>query len=325
MAKSVMKKQGLISLTLALCLLLSFSLPVFAGLRVAGAKIEATVASGSETTYKMNVADTSNAPMDIAIEVKGYGDTHSQVNILDPEEDNSPYTARDFLSVSPNRFQLEPGESQDVTVTASIPDEIGDGGRYAIIYIRTIPPEGSSFATAVAVAAVVLLTIEGSNLIKSGEISQIQLGEADSGQHLEISAMLKNTGNYHYRISATGNIKNERGKVVATSLPQPSQFPLVPTYSRQIEIPFGAKESLPPGKYQVEIDVTTDDGTPVAQETGVFQLGETWEPSSEGEPPSQEDLPAGRSINWALTGAIAGGIMVLAMAIYIVRRRRIYL
>jgi P pilus assembly chaperone PapD len=320
-AMSKMKK-GLTSLALALSLLLVLAPPAFAGLRVAGAKIEAIVAPGSQTAYEINVADTSDTPMEVAIEVKGYGDAPSGVSILDPDEDNSPYSARGFLSVSPDTFHLEPGESRDVTVTAEIPADIGDGGRYAIIYIHTVAPEGSSFATAAAVAARVLLTIEGSELIESGDISQIQLGKSESGQPLGIMAMVKNTGNYHYTLSITGKITDEQGKVVANSSSLASPFPLIPGYSRQIDIPFEGKEALPPGQYQVEIEVKTDDDTIIAQETDTFQLGALWLPPAEEKLPSEGEPPSERNTNWILIGGICGGIVILAMATYIVRLRR---
>ena len=319
MAMSEITKKGLISLTLALCLLLVFALPVFAGLSVTNPKIEATVALGTETTYKMIVADTSDTPMDVAIEVKGYGDAPIGIKVLDPEEDISPYTARHFLSVSPNKFHLEPGESQDVIVTARIPAGIDDGGRYAIIYIHTIPPEGSSFATVAAVAARVLLTIDGSELIQSGEINEIQLSKSESGQPREIMAIVQNTGNYHYKITAICEIKNEQGEVVATSLPLANQFPLLPTYSRQISIPIEAEDDLPMGEYQADIEVRTEDGTLIAQRTNAFLLGEP------GEPPPQQELPSENGFNWTLIGAICAGIVILVIVIHIARMRRRYI
>ena len=311
MMMSGIGKKGLVGLAAALCLLLVLALPIFAGLRVTGPKIESTVAMGSETTYTMNIADTTDAPMDVAIQVKGYGDAQSGVDILDPEEDSSPYTARNFLSVSPDRVHLEPGESQDIVVTAKIPVEIDGGGRYAIIDIHTVPPEGSSFATVAAVAARVLLTIEGSDLIKSAEISEIQLAESESAEPLEMMAIVKNTGNYHFNISATGSVKNEHGKVVATSSPLQTQFPLIPTYSRQISFPLKASESLPAGKYQLELEVRADDGTLIAQETGQIELG--------------EQISKKRNINWTLIGGICGGVVILVLLLHIIRMRRRYL
>lgn len=314
---SGIRKEGLIGLGLAFWLSLVLTVPVSAGLRVDGAKIEAGVSPGSVAIYEMKVSDTSDTPMDIAIEVKGYGEAESGVQVLDPEEDNTLYSAREYLSVSPDRFHLEVGESRDVTVTAKIPVQVGGGGRYAIIYIHTVPPEGASFATVTAVAARVLLTIEGSELIKSGDIDQIQLEKSESGQPLEISAMVKNTGNYHYQISAMGKIKNSRGEVVATSLPLPTQFPLIPAYSRRISIPFEAVEALPPGEYQADIEVKAEDGSSIARETNAFQLGDPWEP-----PPSDVKLPQEQTINWTLIGGICGGMMVLALVIYLMRKRR---
>jgi len=310
MIKSWAGGRVLIGLVVALCLLFVFVQPVFAGLKVTGAVIEATVVPGSKTTYRVNVADTQDTPMDVIVELKGYGEAQTGIGILDPAQDNSPYSARQFLTVSPDSLHLEPGQSQDITVTANVPAGVGDGGRYAIVYIHTVPPQGSVSANIAAVAVRVLLAMGGSHLIKSGEISQIQLTQADPGQPLKITAALRNTGNYHYKISATGQVKNSKGKVVATSLPEQGVLPLLPSYSSQISLSFDSK-SLTQGSFRAEIEVKADDGTIAAQVTYPFTLGEPW------------PLPPKEGSNWALIGGTTiGGVFILALALLLALYRR---
>lgn len=312
-------KKGFISLALGLCLVLTLASPAWAGLRVSGGKIEDSLAPGSETSYTMNVANTSADPMDVAVEVKGYGaSTASSYAILEPEEDTSPYSARELLTVVPQSFHLEPKESQDVTVTATIPSNVGSGGRYAIIYIHTVPSPGGTVAMATAIAARVLLTIEGSELINSGEISQIELSEAESGQPLEIRVIMENDGNCHYKISVQGEIKDGADKVVAISSPVTPGFPIIPACSQEITIPFLDLdwETLPAGRYQVEIEVVSEDGTPIDTGTVSFELsepGELLEPPVEAPP---EELPTRKMMI-----AILGGVLIAGLIIFLVIRR----
>ena len=182
-----MKKKGIISIVLAICLLLTLASPVLAGgLTVYGGKIETSVSPGNDYSYTMKVENTSDDPMDIGVEVKGYGISANRDFIaLESEEDNSPYTARELLAVSPDNFHLEPGDSQVITVTAEIPPGIGDGGRYAIIFIHTAP-KGEIVATISAIAARVLLTIDGSELIHESEVISVNLGVCPSNGWLAV-------------------------------------------------------------------------------------------------------------------------------------------
>lgn len=252
--------------------------PVSAGLRVGGARIDVALAPGVSATYPMNVGNTTNEPMDIAIEVKGFGNyINGPVRALDVEDDLSPYTAREYVAVSPSSFHLEPGESRDVTVTVNMPGDVGDGGRYAIVFIHTIPGEGG-FAISTAVATQMLLTIEGSNLITTGDTTSLELGEIESEQLFYITATTQNTGNYHYKLSCNGTITNNLGQVVGQSWQTDSIYTLVPTSSQQIQVPFEIYQDLPPGVYNADIDVYTSDETLLDSGTIQFVLTETYKP-----------------------------------------------
>ncbi len=68
-----MKKKGIIGVILALCLLLALASPALAGgLTVSGDKIETSVSTGNNYSYSMKVENTSDVPMDIMVEIKGY-------------------------------------------------------------------------------------------------------------------------------------------------------------------------------------------------------------------------------------------------------------
>ncbi len=264
------KKEGIVGIVLALCLLVALASPALAGgLTVYAGKIESSVSPGKDYSYTMGVQNTSDAPMDIGVEVKGYGmSATADFDALAPEKDTGPYTARDLLAISPTGFHLEPGASQDVKITAKIPAGIGDGGRYAIIFIHTAP-KGEMVGTISAVAARVLLTISGSKLDTNSQITEVSLGNTSAGAPTGVLVTVANNGNCHYEPQLQAKLKKGDRVVATTSLLVPG-WPIIPGYSRQFQLNFVGRASLPAGKYDVAIEVKDESGNLVAE--GTFPL-----------------------------------------------------
>lgn len=317
-----------IALVLGLCLTLALAQPALAGLTVAGAKIEAEVTPGSDYTATIIATNTSDVPMDIAAEVKGYGISPSgSLRVLEPEEDKSPYTARGFITVSPAVFCLDPGDSQDVTVTIKTPADVGDGARYAVVYIHTVPSAEHAITVISGIAARVLLTISGSNLVIDSEVTEVSLGKLTSPESAEATVTVANKGNYHYKPQVNGKLRKP-GKVVATCPPVTTVWPLLPGCSRQFKLGFVADEPLLLGKYEVDIEVRDEAGKLLAEHTSSLELTEEQvlpeKPPPEPAPPTAVVPPTtlAKPIDWRLIGAIAGGALILGLLIFLLARRR---
>jgi P pilus assembly chaperone PapD len=276
--KEKFTKQLLIGLVLALALTAIIAAPVLAGLRVTNAKIQESASPGQVITTVMNVSDNTDAPMDITVDVDGLGNyLDGPVLAVVPESDASPYTARTFTTASPASFHLEAGQTQSVTVTISVPANVGDGGRYAIVFIRTIP-SGTGVAISTAVAAQVLLTIQGSNLIITGDITSLNLSTPKSEQLFSIAAIVNNTGNYHYKLSLNGSVKDNLGQVVGEAWQTDSIYNLIPTFAQQVNVPFNISQELAPGVYTAQVDAYTTDGVFLDSSTIEFALTSTYKP-----------------------------------------------
>ena len=252
----------------------------YAGLAVSGAKIQDSITAGGVKSYTISVADTTTEPMDIGIEIKGFGNSLSgPLQPLDPEQDISPYTARAWVSASPSSFHLEPGQSQTVTVMVQAPpDNIGDGGRYAIVYIHNNPSGTSGISFITAIAAQVILTIENSNLIITGDITSLEIPQAVSEQLLSATTVIQNTGNYHYKIACNGTVKNSLGQVVGVSWPTDSVYNLIPTFSRQIAVPLNISQELTPGTYTLDAAAYTQEGVLLDTASKTFVITDTYKP-----------------------------------------------
>jgi hypothetical protein len=322
------KKEQIGGTVLGLCLLVVIASPALAGgLTVYGGKIDSAVAPGGTYSYAMKVENGSDAPMDIAVDIKGYATSNgSDFVVLEPKEDTSPYSAREMLSVTPSVFRLTPGAAQDVVVEAKIPVAVGDGGRYAIVLIHTTA-SGQAVATVSAVAARVLLTNEKSVLGQTSEISAFQWApEAPA----DLSITLVNKGNHHYKPRIVADLMS--GSTVLATAKLDAQWPLIPTYERQFKLSFTLDQALPPGRYEVRVRVSDDAGNVVSQGSSSLQLGERYVPpvtlpkavptasaptASPIAPVTVSTETRSRGTSWIAIAGAAAGAIVLALGMYL--------
>lgn len=249
------------------------------GLRVVGAKLAANVAPGEVLIHKMVVSiGPQDSAMDVLVDVKGFGQNLEGSYIcLEASEDTSSYSARTFITLDKTSFHLEPGNSQEVTATIVIPNDVGAGGRYALIYIHSQPIGQGQVGIVSAVAIPIMLTISDTKLVKTGNITDLSIGDVITGQPIVISTTLKNTGNHHYyKAQNEVLITDEKGNKVATISTPPSDYAIIPTYSVQFNITFEQKLSV--GTYYVNSKVTLEDGTLLDERSTSFEVKKPYVP-----------------------------------------------
>ncbi|XUW99378.1 MAG: hypothetical protein TUN42_05620 [Dehalogenimonas sp.] len=342
-----MKTKIIFSLiSVIFCLVVSTQpLTAAGGLTVYSGKIETSVQLGSNNVYTMEIANTSDEPMYIGVEVRGYGMSPTQDFIaLEPKDDASPYTASSYLSVSPPTFHLEPGKSQVVSISANIPAGIDDGGRYAIVYIHTAAT-GSGVGVISAVAARVLLTVSGSKLDTTSQIANADLVKSTAQQPAGISFTVGNNGNYHFKPQLQATIRNGTNVVATTALVVPG-WPIIPGYSRQFKLDLIGTTPILPGTYQVEIEVKDESGALVTKGTFPLSVTEnqtllppaTTTPQTSTIPPSTSTLPSATTITLSpstsaggqpsrafptlLAGIAVGAILILIAMVAMGRKRK---
>jgi hypothetical protein len=344
---ALLKLRAFVSLLFATGLFVVCSLPVSAGgLTVYSGKIESAVISGSNNTYTMEVANTSDAPMDIGVDIQGYGMSPTQdFIVLEPTNDQSPYSASSFLKVSPTGFHLEPGKSQIITVTANVPAGISNGGRYAIVYIHTAPT-GNGVGVISAVAARVLLTIPGSNLDTTSQITGVTLIKSVAQQPAGISFTVANNGNYHFKPQIQATVRSGDKVVATTELVAPG-WPIIPGYSRQFKLDLAGTSPLPAGMYQVDVEVKDESGALITKGTFPLELTEKQDvlaPITTSSPPvltptatttspssttltlipttSSTQSPKSSSFPTSLITGFVGGVAMVASLLIVTGRRK---
>ncbi len=253
---------------------LFLALPIAsAGLGVSGAIVDRKVDPGDTFVHDMTVSsDSDSPPMDIVVEILGLNQSIEGENMeLKKEENTGPYSAHAFLTASPERFYLAPGESRNVLVEGTIPANATPGGRYALVNIHSLPIGNGTIGIVVAIDIPVRLTIQGPGLMKTGKIESLELEEPISPRQQNFSLIFKNTGNLHYKARADAVLKDKDGNTIAsTSTPLSSN--IIPDASRLFRIAFASEEGLKPGVYCINATVKQEDGSILVAKEVQFRL-----------------------------------------------------
>ena len=273
---------------LALVLISSFQLAFASaasaapGLSVTGALVDITLSPGQNYTHTMTITNNAGDPLDITVEARGFGQTTDGSNIeLTAENDASPYSARQYITQIDNpSFHLEPGASGVVNATIQLPQDIGSGTRYALIYIHSLPTGAGSVGFIMAADVPVILTVPGSTLQTTGTITDLTVPQPASGQPLNILTIFQNTGNYHYKVRNQVTITDASGTTVGTGVTTLTVSSIVPTYSRLFSITpilTDPANGLPPGTYTAKSQILLNDNTVIATKTVSFSIGENYQ------------------------------------------------
>jgi hypothetical protein len=327
---------------LPLILLVILALPVSAnpGLTVSNAIWIADVSPGQTVTRSMTVSIGNDDPAtDIAVQGLGmveYAD--GSLGALTPSEDNDIYSARSFITLDKDSFHLEPGGSENVTATIQIPQDVGAGGRYAMINIKTqAVPGGGGVKFATAVNVPVYLTIKDSQLVHTGSIIDISTGNITSGQPVAIFTDFQNTGNHHFKIKGEVTVSDSLGQVLGTVEVPLTAGVVLTGVTRRLDASFIHQGELAAGKYTIDSKVMLEDGTLLDESTGSFEVAQAYTPppgtvaglsstpaASASSASSNQTSGAAAGFNWT-TPAVFGAIVVvvaLIVTVYFVRKRR---
>jgi len=284
---------------------------------VTGAKYMGSIPAGGTDTHIIMVRNGADeAPTDVLIEVMGFGQVMDKgYTTLDPAKDVSPYSARTFISLNKNSLHLEPGKTENVTATITLPANVGAGGRYAIIFVHALPGIEQSFATAIDVP--VLITVSGTTPTETGSITSVDSGEVTIGQPIVITTTFKNTGNYHYYHTVNEvTLTDANGNVIAQDSLPPSGFAIIPENTVAFTVTPNVKD-LPVGTYTVSSKVLLEDGRVLDEKATTFAVKTNYVP-----PPTESGItltpgspgtlksPDGRYSVSFPQGAVIGDVVV---------------
>lgn len=319
MKKGLQKTEKQIVLVLIWLLLVAWCISPVAAISVSGAKYMGSIAPGKTDNHIITVSLGANEKAtDIQIDVLGFGQGIDQDYVsLNPEDDIGQYSGRKFITLSKSTVHLEPGSAQEVKATISLPQNVGSGGRYALISVHALGRPGDFITTAVTIP--VLITVSGTEPVESGSIVSVDTGDVIIGQPIKITTTLKNTGDIHYYFTQNVvTIRDTKGNLVGNYSSPPSIYAILPGNT----VHYNAKptiQNLPIGTYTADSKIVLGDGRVLDEKSATFEVKTDYVPpiteaSIELTPGSAATLssPDGRYIVSFPQGAVLGdGIVTL--------------
>ncbi len=283
MIRQILGYKSLMLLALVVALLLSqIPGPVLAdsGLSVSEAGILVDVNPGQTLTHTMAVAiDSGDPATDISVGVFGVQQfPDGGYELLDSSRDTNQYSARRFVTVDKDAFHLEPGSSENITATVIVPQDLGAGGRYAMIHIASKPMGMGGVGIATAVDVPVYLTVKNSQLIHTGKISGVATSEITTGQPIHILTDFQSTGNHHFKVKGEITVTNDQGQNLDTITTPVTSSSILPGMARRLETSFIPSGDLAAGTYVVSSKVMLEDGTYLDQSSTTFQVTAPYTP-----------------------------------------------
>jgi hypothetical protein len=254
-------KKGWLKIYLAAALIILVLPLAQASFTVTGVLCLAEVTPGQAFRHVVDVAiNDSIDPKEYFVDVIGMGQNlNGSVFELMPESDVSPYTARPFLHAYPQSFHLDPGGHKNITTEIMIPDDIGEGTRYALVRIRSEPIGGPLVGISVAVDVPIMFYKKGSKFSKTGEITSLNWSR--QSDQLNLQLLFKNTGNTHYKAMAKADLRDAAGDLIAENSTDLSIFSLLPASSSIAQVRLATGGTLVPGTYHLNSSVLLENGT----------------------------------------------------------------
>ena len=246
---------------------------------VSGDIIDERVAAGGHVTHEVTISlPSSEKPSNFSVVVSGITmSPEGSPRAIKAEDDDYIYSARSFLTVSPANFLLQSGESQKILLEGDVPSDIGSGTRYAMLQIKSTPISGneSSGGSAAIIGGInlpVIIEIDGTDQIRSGDISELELKKPISPAKQDLSITFENTGNTHFKAMAKADLLDEN-KEVLTSISTPLSIASVfPGFPRNFSLSIPSDDELKSGKYSINASVCLADETVLASKVLEFEI-----------------------------------------------------
>jgi hypothetical protein len=262
--------QSAIYLVVGLC----SSTPAVAAssLIVNGVLLVTEVSEGESLNHKIIISvNESEGPIDVIAEVGGINQASDGTLQFIPLDSNNDYSAREYITLDHNILHLQPNIPQEITVKIRIPENAGDGGRYALINLKTITSNKGTLNTASAINVPVFLTIKDSNIIESAQIENLITSEVVTGQPVNIITKFKNTGNHHFKVKGEVRITNPEGRIVG-SVYSTLTNSIIPMMTREMKSIFIPEEKLEEGIYSIQSKLMLDNGAILDMEQSQFEV-----------------------------------------------------
>ena len=140
---------------------------------------------------------------------------------VDLTEDQTSYSLAEWITVSPDKTSIAPGQTVDFDVTIAVPSNGEPGGHFGTVVFKTVPPETDAGAAAALVsqeiAPVILVSVAG-DIEENLNIASFEPSKSFWSNEKPITFITRvgNEGSVHLKPTGTITIKNMFGGEVTT-------------------------------------------------------------------------------------------------------------
>lgn len=161
-----------------------------------------------------------------------------------------------WIRLERDSVMLEPGKSQEIKWTLSVPQKAEPGGHYAAVFFAMQPKDdkGSSVGIGGRTGILFLVNVSG-NIRESAQVESFRLMDSSDTNKAEETSLInnlpayfevrvKNTGSVHLRPEGEITIKNMFGNEVGKVQANPSNGRVLPDGIRKYRTMYGPKDEV---------------------------------------------------------------------------------
>ncbi len=220
-------------------------------------RITRSIAPSPEVPGALRVRLTVEALQDFSgLRIDEVFSSHVAVESIDAAGGTFDTVARsngDWITVSPKKFTIEEGKTQEVTFTVQVPSTGVNGTYWGAILIqgspRKVEREGATVLAVERFGVKVYVTINGTEVL-SGRVTSVRKVSLDP---LTFTVTFENTGNVQLRPKGTIQIISQTGETVRT-IPI-EEFPVLPGAVQTVTVKDPSPEPLTPGIYRALVAI----------------------------------------------------------------------
>ncbi len=174
------------------------------GLRVSPTRSDITIKPGESQEITQNVKNVTQSPITVEPVLNDFESdgVSGEPRLISDATETSAYSLREFVSL-PQKFDLQPDEERELTVTLSVPSSAAPGAYFGSVVYRATPQGAAGdgqVALVASVGSLILLEVPG-DILEKIEIKSISayLGESAGSLFTKkpdaIGVMIENIGN----------------------------------------------------------------------------------------------------------------------------------
>jgi P pilus assembly chaperone PapD len=232
---------------------------------------ETRVYPGGLKTFRVSVSNRGKTPLDCEISRHGMRIEGGGMPVM---VDDAPRSCKEWLTVTPEKFTLRPGQGQVLICRARATPE-ASGGYYGIVSCLGVPQEGregpgdegtrAAVRFSYRVMCIIMLTVPRGKveaLVEAAEPS-VETTEGASGYSFVLP--IRNVGNIHTRMTGAVAIRSAAGQKIEEFNLMAGRGFLLPDHERLFRS--RGKINLPDGLYRARVElVPIAGGAPMRKE-----------------------------------------------------------